>query len=223
MTILETLNKYKKERKTSRKNRILLNILQIAPIFLALFFAVNTIYSTNKISETYKSNLITIDAEYKNIEQKTSEEIVKKYENNVNAYIADLKSSKNIFFFQMFLIFSSMIFVIFFSNYFFDKKTYYKEKIIDKKYIGSIYEFLDKDCHITLEVVSDYKAELEKQLLENREFNVSSLIAIIDSVDDYNNYKKKKQELQDTKDALLNTDTKTGEILREINSIGNQI
>lgn len=223
MNILETLNKYKMERKISRKNKMLLIIFQIAPIFLALIFTIHAIYSINKNSETYKTNLISISAEYKNTEQKKLDESVKKYNDNFNVYISNMKSSTNQFSFELAFVFSSMLFVIFFGTYLFDKKTYYKEKVINKKYIGSIYEVLDKDCPITLEVVSDYKAELEKQLLENREFNVSSLMAIIDSVDDYNNYKKKKQELQDTKDALLNTDTKTGEMLREINSIGNTI
>lgn len=223
MSILETLKQYKNEKKISKRNKKIFNLLQIAPLFLAVIFLFQAFYNLIQVNENYSSNLVSISEEYKDVGSINMEERTLKYEDSTDIFISETKKTINLFVFEIFLVMSSMIFVGWLGHHYFDKKTYYKQKIIRKKYSGSIYEFLDKDCPITLEVVSDYKAELEKQLLENREFNVSSLVEIIDTIDDYNTYKKKKQELQDTKDALLNTNTKTGEILREINSIGNQI
>jgi len=223
MSILETLKQYKNEKKISKRNKKILNLLKIVPLFLAITFVFQAFYNLSQVNENYTSSLVSISDEYKDVSSINMEERTLKYNDSTDIFISETKKTINLFIFELLFVMASIIIVSWLEYHYIDKKANYKQRIIKKKYSGSIYGFLDKDCPITLEVVSDYKAELEKQLLENREFNVSTLIAIIDSVDDYNNYKKKKQELQDTKDALLNTDTKTGEILREINSIGNQI
>jgi hypothetical protein len=96
-----------------------------------------------------------------------------------------------------------------------------KRKILEQKHNGSIYEIFDKNCEATSIVLKEYVQVLEYELLNKQFVSGETLIKIDNAITKEKAKQAENRELKERKEALIVSDTQSGTMLREIESLKN--
>lgn len=117
------------------------------------------------------------------------------------------------------------IFLMFLTSRFFSKFLNSNSNILmeikRQKHNGSIYEIFDKDCESTSIVLKEYAQALEDELLDKQYISGATLIEIDKAIENEKMKKSENTALKERKDALINSNTQSGIMLREIESLKN--
>lgn len=96
-----------------------------------------------------------------------------------------------------------------------------KRKIIEQKYNGSIYEIFDKNCESTSIVLKEYAQALEDELLNKQFISGDILIRIDNAITNKKLKQSENEKAKERKEALIDSETQSGTMLREIELLKN--
>jgi len=108
-----------------------------------------------------------------------------------------------------------------FTEKFFKPKRNIKRKIIEQKYNGSIYEIFDKNCESTSIVLKEYAQALEDELLNKQFISGDILIRIDNAITNEKITQSENAKAKERKEALIDSETQSGTMLREIELLKN--
>lgn len=97
-----------------------------------------------------------------------------------------------------------------------------KRKIIEQKYNGSLYDIFDKNCPATAIVLKDNNMYLENELLSKQSISGETLIMIENMILEEKKVIEEENAIKERKEALINSNTQSGIMLREIESLKTQ-
>lgn len=91
--------------------------------------------------------------------------------------------------------------------------------IVNHIYTGEIYDIFNKDCENTRYILKENKEKMSNSIYHNKGLEGSLILSMIETIDILIERDAKKQNYLEEKEALINGNTKVGEMLKTVNEI----